>query len=174
MKKNSLFFNILLGFVSLICVLSCSFLASCYSFTGGSVPEHLNTLYIAPVNDKSGFGNPQYRNELMQSLTDKFRSDNSFDLVERNGDAKLFVTITSINEEISAVSPGELADEKKVTVRCSAEYYDAVENKTLMQKNFESFDVYEIARSQAGRDAAVRSALDIITDEILLAVVSGW
>jgi hypothetical protein len=174
MKNISSFFNVLLKFVSLICVLSCSILAGCYSFTGGSVPEHLKTLYIAPVNDKSGFGNPQYRNELMLELTDKFRSDNSFEIVERNGDAKLFVTIVSINEEITAVSPGELADEKKVTVVCSAEYYDAVENKTLMEKNFESFDVYKISRGQTGREEAVLSALDVVSDEILLAVVSGW
>ncbi|MFP4529563.1 MAG: LPS assembly lipoprotein LptE [Candidatus Kapaibacterium sp.] len=134
----------------------------------------MKTLYISPVNDKSGFGNPQYRELLMQMLTEKFRSDNSLQLVDQNGDSKLHVSIVSIREEISAVSPGELADEKRVTVTCSAEFYDAVNNKTLVSKSFSNFDVYQISRAQAGRDEAIRSAIDLISDDILIAVVSGW
>ncbi len=174
MNKFSYFRNILLNISYLTCMFVLVQISGCYSFTGGSVPEHLKTLYIPSVNDKSGLGNPQYREQLMQMLIDKFRSDGTFNLVERNGDARLSVSISSIKDETLTVNPGEMQKEKKIIVLCQVEYYDAIKKHVVFSKNFSAFNIYSIANAQAERNQSIEKALEQISDDILLGVVSGW
>lgn len=174
MKKFSFLRNIFLRILLLFCGLSACIFAGCYSFTGGSAPEHLKTLSISAVVDNSGFGNPNYRQFLATELTDKFEKDNTFDLVDRNADAKLSATITTIRESALTVEANELESERKVDVSCSVEYYDAVNKKNIWTKTFSSFDTYDVANISSGRDLAVQTSLEQIADDILLAVVSGW
>ncbi len=157
-----------------ILVLFTLFLGGCYSFTGGTIPEYLKTLYIANVRDNSGYGNPKYRESLQQDLIDEFRSDGSFQLVESGGDAKLTVSIVSITDATITVSPGELETERKITVNCEAEYYDAVKKKQIWKKRYSNFNVYEIANAFTARDEAILQSLQKTTEDILFDVVSGW
>ena len=174
MKNNSLNNNILSKILFITYIAIAMQLSGCYSFTGSSVPEHLKTLQIGAVGDNSGYGNPAYKDELSRMLFDKFKNDNSFKLVERNGDARLKVVIASINDEATVISTGDLEKERKMTISCDVEYYDAVKKKIIWQKSFSNYAVYDINNPVAGRNAAVKSALSKISDDILLAVVSGW
>ncbi|MFY8161556.1 MAG: T9SS type A sorting domain-containing protein [Candidatus Kapaibacteriota bacterium] len=73
--------NIFYKFSKLIILFSITLLfKSCYSFTGGSVPEHLKSIQITNVNDNSGFGNPLYREEMSRLIINRFRNDNSFSI----------------------------------------------------------------------------------------------
>lgn len=174
MNKNSSKVNILLIVYLLICMfVACNF-GGCYSFTGGSLPEYMKTMYLATVNDNSGYGNPRYREQLTQVLIEKFRSDNSLKLTERGGDSKLYVSIVSIRDETSKVKPGEVESERKITVSCEAEFYDAVKKKSLWKKTFSNYYIYDLKNAQANRDEAVTIALTRNADDILIAVVSGW
>jgi len=153
---------------------SCVLLASCYSFTGASVPDHIKTIYITPVGDNSGNGNPKYSQSLSLLLTEKFERENALTVGDATSNAKLMVTIVSIKDETISVKPGELESQRKVTVTCSAEYYDAVKKKQFWNKSFTQFDVYDIANMKTGLDAAVDNSIKQIADDIVLAVVSGW
>ncbi|MDQ1266408.1 MAG: hypothetical protein QG635_1560 [Bacteroidota bacterium] len=182
MKNISFFLNIKHGIYLLTCIFVGILLKNCYSFTGGTIPEYLKTLYISTVNDNSGFGNPNYRNNLTQLLVDKFRNDNSYTLVERGGDAKLNVSITSIDDATLTVGvggraggAGELENQRKITVTCEAEYYDSVKKKLIWKKTFSNFEVYDLTQNvQQSRDNAINTALEQTADDILLSVVSGW
>ena len=166
--------NILCPIHYVFCVFIIYCLSGCYSFTGGSIPDHIKSLYIATVEDNSGYGNPQYRDFFTQDLYEKFRNDNSFSLVESGGDARLYVKISSIQDVGMTISPGELVTENKITISCEAEYYDAVKKKTIWKKNFSNFNVYDISNAQIERNEAIRVALGQTADDILLAVVSVW
>ncbi|MBM2815692.1 MAG: hypothetical protein HW421_2454 [Ignavibacteria bacterium] len=178
MKIISFKCNILSKIHFVICILFCFELAGCYSFTGGTIPEHLKTLSFGAISDNSGFGNPMYREHLTKTIYDKFKRDKSYEIVESNGDARLSISISSIIEATSTVSGSvgrqELETERKVTVNCDLEYYDAVKKNTIMKKNFSNFEVYKIENSQEGRNEAIKKALEHTADDILLAVVSGW
>ncbi len=149
-------------------------LGGCYSFTGGSIPPHLKTLYIAAVTDNSGFGNPEYRDLLTNNLIDVFRKDNSFSQADLGGDARISVTISSIRENPVAVNPGELETERRVEVHCEAEYYDNVKKELIFKKSFMTYDIYPVSSAGEGRNESIRKALNQLADDILLAVVSGW
>lgn len=174
-KIKSLKRNVLIKMQVLICMfVLIQLLNSCYSFTGGSVPTHLKTLGLASINDKSGFGNPDYKVLLSESLIVNFRRDGSFELVETGGDARLNVAISSITEATQSVNPGELETERRVTVVCTVEYYDFINKKVVWKRDFSNYGIFEIKNSQASRNEAIKNALTQIADDILLAVVSGW
>jgi len=174
-KKYSHILNVFIDFYFVTClIVLIIILQSCYSFTGGSVPEHLKTLTIATVNDQSGFGNPEYKLILTESLINNFKRDNSFELVESGGDARLNVTISSISEQTVAVNPGELETERKIVVMCTVEYYDYINKKTIWKKNFSNYGLFDVKNALTSRNEAIEVALKQIADDILLAVVSGW
>lgn len=156
-----------------VCIIALTFWG-CYSFTGGSIPAHLKTLYISAVNDNSGFGNPEYRDLLTNNLIDVFRTDNSFVQVDFGGDARLTVIISAIRENPVAVNPGELETERKVEVHCDVEYYDNVNKTVIFKKNFMTYDIYPVSDAINGRSQAIANSLNQVADDILLAVVSGW
>ena len=146
----------------------------CYSFTGGSIPAHLKSLNITNVNDNSGYGNPEYKDLLTQNIIDNFQRDNSFNIVETGGDSRLSVIISGIRETPVAVSPGELETERKIEILCDVEFFDAVNQKQVLKRNFTNNEVYSVSEGQTGRDNAIKNVLTKIAEDILLAVVSGW
>lgn len=163
--------------IFLFFIFACYIFQGCYSFTGGSVPEHLKTIYIAAVSDNSGYGNPLYKDNLTQLLVDRFRDDNSFKITETVGDARLSVSINTINDATLAVRSGRqgtLENERQITVNCSVEYYDALKKKSIWSKTFSNYSIYELANAQQARDEAVQLALEQLSDDIFLAIVSGW
>lgn len=158
--------------ISLIFLLS---LNSCrYSFTGGSVPSHLKTIFIVQVEDNSGYGNPIYRNQLNEGIVESIRRDNSLQVVEGNGDSRLEVVMTGIRDETLSVGTGQIENERKITLAVKAIYFDNVYQKELWSKPFTKSMNYEIDNSQDNRDAAMFRIIEQISDDIMLAVVSGW
>ena len=75
---------------------------------------------------------------------------------------------------MQAASPGEIETERKITVACEAEFYDAVKKKTLWKRSFSDFETYGLANAQEERNEAVFRALERVGEDILLAVVSAW
>lgn len=171
---NSSLNHALISVNLIICGIIIVTMSGCYSFTGGAIPEHLSTIYIAPVTDNSGFGNPQYREDLYSFLLEEFRQDGSFEIADNGGDARLEITISNISEESIAVTQNELESERKVQVTCKVEYFDNIKNKMLLEKSFSNYEVYDVNASTNARDQAVRDAIDQLSEDILLGVVSGW
>ncbi|MBU3742494.1 MAG: hypothetical protein FGM24_09455 [Candidatus Kapabacteria bacterium] len=149
-------------------------LSSCYSFRGGSVPEHLRTVSIASVVDNSGFGDATFREFCTETLVARFRNDNSFQLVDDNGDARLTPVITRIQERVQNVQSGDVEGERRIVVAIEVEYVDAVKDRTVWKRTFENFDVYDVNDAANDRPRAVREAIRRIVDDVLLAVVSDW
>ncbi|GAB5465439.1 MAG: LptE family protein [Candidatus Kapaibacteriales bacterium] len=170
MNKGKLFSKI----VVVIFFLSILILTGCYSFTGGSVPEHLESIQIMPVVDNSGYGNPLFREELQNNLVEKFITDGSFSVAENNGDARLTASIASIRDQTIALSQGELETERKIVVTVKAEYFDAIERKQIFTRRFNNEQLYALSNPVLERNEAVIRALDQLSDDIRLAVVSGW
>jgi hypothetical protein len=134
----------------------------------------------------SGFGDARYRDILTLRLAQVFRTDNTFTIVQDKSDALLNVTITSITDATATVSnagvtgtssadAAGLERERKVTVAVEVTYSDLVKKKKFFEKkSFSQFRVYQVSEGQQGRDAAIQRVLQLVSDDILLAVISGW
>ena len=146
-----------------------------YSFTGSSVPDHLNTIAIPVAEDRSGAGIPGLREMLTQELIDQFIDDNSLQVTERTkADAVLECTIISFTDAPSIVSAGESIDQRRVTVTVQVIYKDLVKRINVFDKNFSNYGDYKPGTTENERAQATEVAVNKISEDILLSVVSGW
>ena len=155
-------------------VLMIGLLTGCYSFRGGSVPDHLKTISIATIVDNSGFGDASLREYATETLLQRVRSDNSLQLVDNDGDARLTPVLVKIQDQMINVQQSDLENQRRIVVAFQVEYVDAVKSRQVWKRTFENFDVYDVANATEDRQRAARAAIDRVVDDILLAVVSDW
>ena len=175
---NKFRYNFLRWVIAILLPVSMLFIifgCGAYSFTGSSVPSHLKTIYIPVAQDKSPAAIPGLRELLTDNLIQKFINDNSMQVANStNANATLDCTITSVTDAPSIVSAGEQVSARKVTINVKVVYKDLVMKKTVFDQNFTGFGEYVPAQTQNQREDAIAIAVDYISEDILLAVVSGW
>jgi hypothetical protein len=146
-----------------------------YSFTGASVPQHLQTIAIPVADDRSGSAEPGLRELVTDQLTRKFIDDNTLQVTERtNADAILETTISSLRDAPAVVAAGETVETRRVTITINVVYRDLVQRKTIYNKNFSNYGDYPSGGGITERRTAIETAVDRITEDILLDTVSGW
>lgn len=146
-----------------------------YSFTGSSVPSHLKTIYIPVAQDKSIAAIPGLREILTDDLIKRFINDNSLQVANAtSADATLDCIITSVTDVPAIVSAGEQINARKLTINVKVVYKDLVLKKTIFDQNFSSFGEYVPGQQVNEREEAIAVAVGNISEDILLAVVSGW
>lgn len=171
-KTVGQYFVLLLLFVSPLLI---NFGCCTYSFTGSSVPEHLNTISIPISEDRSGSGIPGLRESLTEELVNKFIDDNSLQVTDQGtANAILECTVTSVTDIPAIVTAGENVSRRRVTLNVNAVYKDMVKRTTIFDKSFSNYGDYEPGGTISNRDDAIKDAIDKITEDILLSVVSGW
>lgn len=167
-SKLILFLFITLGVINLISCFS-------YSFTGASVPAHLKSIAIPIAEDRSGSGQPGLSDMLTNSLTQKFIDDNTLQVTEKNkANAILNCSIISLSDAPTIITGNEEVQTRRITISVQAVYRDLVKRKTIFEKNFSEYGDYPSGGSMSSRNDAIQNAIDKISDDILLDVVSGW
>jgi len=165
-----LFFTLLFGISAVI-----NFGCGSYSFTGASVPAHLKTIAIPVADDKSPAAIPGLRELLTDNLIQKFISDNSLQVTERStANATLECVITSVTDAPAIVSAGEQITSRRLTINVKVIYKDLVQKKTIFENNFTNYGDYVPGEATNKREDAIDIAVDKLSEDILLAVVSGW
>jgi hypothetical protein len=158
---------IMVSLINFACYFGCP-----YSFTGSSVPIHLKTIAIPFADDRSGSGEPNIRNLLTDKLIQKFIEDNSLQIIDKtSADAILECIITGINDAPAVVTSGENVQSRRITLTVQVIYRDLVMRKTIFEKSFSNYGDY---KSQGDRNEGIETAIEKISDDILLDTISGW
>lgn len=161
-------------------VFSGLFLNACsYSFTGASIPPHLESVAIPLFEDRSGSGEPNLREDFTNELITKFIDDNSLQVRERvNADAIIESTILSLSDAPSAVgaqSGAEQVTSRRITITVRVTYKDFVKKRTIFEQTFSNYSDYiNEGDITTLRNGAIQEVVDKVTEDILLAVVSNW
>ena len=146
-----------------------------YSFSGASVPPHLKSISVPIAEDRSGSGEPGLRELLTNQLIQKFIDDNSLQVSERGkANANLECTITGFSDIPNIVAAGENITSRRLTINVKVIYNDNVNKKKIFNKVFSNYGNYPPAGNLNDRKEAINTAIDRITEDILLSVVSGW
>lgn len=150
-----------------------------YTFTGASVPDHLNSIAIPLVEDRSGSAEPELQQTFTDFLVQKFLDDNTLQVRDKqNSDAVIECSITSLVDAPAAVTgsdQGEGISSRKITINVKVVYRDFVLRKTVWDRNFSNFGEYvNEGDIQTIRREAIDVAAEKLAEDILLAVVSNW
>ncbi len=161
----------------ILATLTIIFFEGCsYSFTGSSVPKHLKTISIPYCVDRSGSGEPNMADDFTNTLVDQFISDNSLQVTDKSdADALLDCTITSISDTPTIIEGGENVSARRITINARVVYKDNVKRKTIFDKSFSNYGDYtNDGDIFSKRKEAIKTAIDKLTEDILLGVVSNW
>jgi len=146
-----------------------------YSFTGSSVPQHLKTIRIGLFDDRTGSGEPALREQVTNQLIDRFRQDNSLDVTDQAAaDCELEGAVAAFTDLPTVVTAGEAVQRARITIGIQAMFVDQKLKKTVYEKTFTAWGEYDIGADPTIRRAAITTAIDKATEDILLATVSGW
>lgn len=165
-----------LFFTGIILIIAVGAAACSYSFTGASVPAHLKTISIPISVDRTGSGEANLSDDFTNELINKFLSDNTLQVAERgNADAVLECTLQSLTDAPQVVSGGENIQTRRLTIRAKVLYRDLVKKQNIFDRSFSNYGDYsESGDIISARQDAITEAIDKITEDILLGVVSNW
>lgn len=147
-----------------------------YSFSGATIPSHLQTVAIPLVEDQSANSIPGLDDELTSFLTDQFvnRTRLSLSNDPQSADVVLEAVISDYSNRPTSVTGDERAALNRVTVRASARYYDQQRDSVLLDRQFSSFEEYDPGQGLDGESAAARAALETLASDIFTAATSNW
>lgn len=165
--------------VLLLCLVLAGVLPGCgyYSFTGATIPTHLNTVAIPLAQDNTVSPLTTMDDILTQLLIDRMVGQTRLSLepTETEADAVLSAIISQYRNEPTSVSGEEVAQLNRVTITVSARYLDRVEDEEILQRSFSSFAEYDpLAQGVEGEEQAAQTALQNIADDIFTAATSNW
>jgi len=174
--KRYLFQNF--GVILVLPILLASFLPlSCtYSFKGANPPEGIKSVFIPTLRDESGFGLPALAENITQLLKQKFIKDNTLEYAEKTtADGMLDCVIKSVQDETLVVTGGEQVSKRKVTIIVTVDFSNLKKQKSVWKKDFSNWGEYDSSSGGfSKRDEGINIAIDKITDDILLEVISNW
>ena len=152
--------------------------ACSYSFNGASVPSHIKSISVPVLQDKSGSGEFDLVNNLTTLLVQKFIDDNSLRVSDRlTSDSILEGSIIGLTDATAVVSGGEAVTTRRITITVHAVYKDMVKKQTVFETNFSNYADYPTTGGSditTSRKTAITKALNLISEDIVLGVVSNW
>ncbi len=147
-----------------------------YSFTGASIPEHLQTVAIPLAEIRASGATLDLDRQLTDALIERFVDQTrlSFEPNEDEADVVLSATIQRYSITPVAVTGDEVASLNRVTLAVDIRYHDAVEDEDRLSRSFTASADYDPAEGPAGEAAAATLALEQIAGDVFSAATSDW
>ncbi len=148
-----------------------------YSFTGATIPSHLDTVAIPLADDVSTSSLTNLGDELTRLFVDRFVGQTRLSLETENADADAVLTaeIRRYMNEPAAVGGEAQATLNRITITVFATYYDQVNDVEIFERTFSASDEYDPAvEGLAGEETAAAAALENIADDVFTAATSDW
>lgn len=160
----------------ILLLVCCLFFSCSYSFKGANPPEGIKTIFIPTVRDDSGSGLPTLPESFTTLLKNKFINDNTLEYAEKtNADGMLDCIVTSLKDEALVVTGNEQVSRRKITITVSVDFSNLKKQKSIWKKDFSNWGEYDSSTGGfSKRDEGVLAAINKLTDDILIEVISNW
>jgi len=137
-----------------------------YSFNPSSIPGHLKTVQIPVASNETL--EAQLSEELTQALTDRFVTDNTLRVVQKDADSVLESDITGYENRVFGFNSQQQADEYLVRVIVKMTFRDRVKNKEIWSDEIQGAERYfpggtgghTVNSEEAARALAVKQIVD--------------
>ncbi len=163
----------------LLLLLGTGILSGCafYSFSGASIPSHLETIAIPIAEDNTSSPLNRMGADLTDLLTDRFVDRTSLSLTTNDAaaDAVLTARIQRYTNQPTGVSGDERATTNEVTLQVQVRYVDQTNNEELVNQTFRGTANYNPAEAGLeGERQAAQDALENAADDVFSTATSNW
>ena len=158
-------------FVSIAPLAAAGLMTGCYSFSGTTLPSHMHTLVIHPVENQTL--EPSLADQITRGLQEGFRQRSNLRQVNENGDAEIFGTLTQYSQSPQSTS-GSTVSTFRVDILVKVLFIDRVKGDTLYRdEHVPGYGVY--APDNGETEATARQiAVDNLVKTVLDQTVLAW
>lgn len=163
----------------LFLILTSMMLTGCfhYGFTGTSIPEDVNSVYIPFFADQSSGGINNLSDKLNESLVDRFINKTRLQLANNRAgaDAVLEGSIRRYSNEAFSLTGDQQTSRNEVTISVQATYQYTNKDKAEWSSSFNGSATYDTNKDPIeGETNAANEALDQVANNMFNDAVSGW
>ncbi|MCX8010416.1 MAG: LPS assembly lipoprotein LptE, partial [Ignavibacteria bacterium] len=120
------------------------------------------------------FGEPGIREKITEAVVQKFTTDNTLKIADRKiSDTILEGSIVNVRDDPSTITGAEKVNTRRITISVKVTFQDLRTRKVIWEKNFSNWGDYD-ASSFANRQIGFKTAIDKLTEDILIGTVSDW
>jgi hypothetical protein len=151
--------------------------ASCvsYSFTGASIPPEAKTISIQYIDNQAQLVVPTLSESLTTALKDRFTSQTSLELVNRNGDLQIEGVITDYNTTPQAITGNETAALNRLTISVKIKFVNTIEPDKNYETTFNRYEDYDSGMDLASvQDGLIETINEMLVDDIFNKAVVNW
>jgi len=148
-----------------------------YSFTGTSIPDDVNTVFIPFFADQSSSSIGNLSDRLNQALVDRFINQTRLRLAnsQAGADAVLEGSIVNYANEPFSISGNQQTTSNEVTIAVRATFKYTNKEQAEWSKTFSGSDDYDTNENPIeGESTAAENALGQIANDMFNDAVSGW
>lgn len=148
-----------------------------YSFTGTSIPENVNSIFIPFFADQSSSGIGDLSDRLNQIIINRFINQTRLRSANSRGeaDAVLEGSIVSYQNRPFSITGDQEAEQNEVTITVRATYQYTDQEKPEWSKSFTGKANYDPNEDPIqGETNAAEEAIEQIANNMFNDAVSGW
>jgi hypothetical protein len=153
-----------------------SLLSGCgvYTFSGSTLPGHLNSLDI-PLFDNRSL-EPSVAELITEAVAREVETTNLLRIVVNDGDATLTGTVTSYSNHPYTYGVEGFRDvdvsEYAVKIRVSVQFFDNITNESLYKGTVYGEGIYDF--NEENEETGRQRAIDDIVEQIIQNSVQSW
>ncbi|MGD8428665.1 MAG: LptE family protein [Balneolaceae bacterium] len=148
-----------------------------YGFTGTSIPEDVNSIYIPFFADQSSSGISNLSDRLNQALVDRFINQTKLRLANSRGDADAILegSIVNYRNEAFSITGEQQTSLNKVSIQVRATFQYTKKDKPEWNNTFSGSATYDTNDNPIeGEQNAADEALSQVANNLFNDAVSGW
>lgn len=146
-----------------------------YSFTGASIPAGAKTVSIETFQNMAPQINPLLSNTLTEALKDKFMSQTSLQLVQRDGDLQFSGTITGYEIRPVSIQADDVAAQNRFTITVKVKFVNKLDPKTDFDNPFARYWDYESDQDFSSNESSyVEIVVEDLVQDIFNKAVVNW
>jgi len=146
-----------------------------YSFTGASIPPEAKTISVLYFPNKASMVQPMLSKNVTEALQDKFRSESSLSVVQRNGDLAIEGEITGYDTQPIAIQANQTAALNRLTVTVNVRFRNRFEEKANFETSFSRYRDYSSNKSlSSAEQELLPGMIEEMVQDIYNKCVVNW
>ena len=176
MKNSAVYLRLVLP-----CTLSLAlftFLPSCkvgYSFTGASISPEVKTFTVKFFAKTASLGPASLSQKFTEKLKDKFISQTTLALADRNGDLTFEGAITNYSIAPIAIQSNEIAAQNRLSISVTVKFTNLKDEKQNFETSFTRYKDYDSKLPLVSvEDGLINDINEQLVDDIFNKAVINW
>jgi outer membrane lipopolysaccharide assembly protein LptE/RlpB len=146
-----------------------------YSFTGASIPPEAKTISVLYFPNKATMVQPMLSKSITEALQDKFRSESSLSITQRNGDLAVEGEITGYDTQPIAIQGNQTAALNRLTITVNVRFRNRFEEKANFESSFARYRDYPSSKSLSSAETdLLPGMIEELIQDIYNKCVVNW